>query len=94
MRKYETIFVLKPNLDEDNRKSLIDRFVGIINSDGEVSKIDEWGDRKLPYEIRKIRDGYFVYVLYNASTKLPAELERNFKITDSVLRYMTTRLDK
>lgn len=92
MRKYETIFVLNANVEEEKRNELIQKFAGIINSNGEVIKIDEWGNKKLSYEIQKMREGYYVLVEYNANTDLPKELERNLKITDEVIRYMTTKL--
>lgn len=92
MRKYETIFVLNANVEEEKRNELIQKFAGIINSNGEVVKIDEWGNKKLSYEIQKMREGYYVLVEYNANTDLPKELERNLKITDEVIRYMTTKL--
>lgn len=92
MRKYETIFVLNANVEEEKRNELIQKFAGIINSNGEVVKIDEWGNKKLSYEIQKMREGYYVLVEYNANTDLPKELERNLRITDEVIRYMTTKL--
>ncbi len=93
MRKYETIFVLKPDLEEDARKAAIDKFTGIINSDGEVTNVDEWGSRRLAYEIDKIREGYYVLVDFVANTDLPAELERNYKISDDVIRYIVVNND-
>ena len=92
MRKYETIFVLNANVEEEKRNELIQKFAGIINSNGEVVKIDEWGNKKLSYEIQKMREGYYVLVEYNVNTDLPKELERNLRITDEVIRYMTTKL--
>jgi len=88
MRKYETLFVLKNNIEEAARVALIEKFTGIINSDGEVSKVDEWGTKKLAYEIEKLTEGYYVLVDFKSSTELPRELERNFKISDDVLRYV------
>ncbi len=93
MRKYETIFVLKPDLEEDARKAAIDKFTGIINSAGEVTNIDEWGNRKLAYEIEKIREGYYVLVDFVANSDLPVELERNYRISDDVMRYIVVNKD-
>ncbi len=93
MRKYETIFVLKPDLEEDAKNAMIEKFTGIINSDGEVTNIDEWGKRKLAYEIDKIREGYYVLVDFVANADLPAELERNYKIADNVMRYIVVNKD-
>jgi len=88
MRKYETLFVLKNNIEEAARVALIEKFTGIINNDGEVTNVDEWGTKKLAYEIEKLTEGYYVLVNFKSSTELPRELERNFKISDDVLRYV------
>jgi small subunit ribosomal protein S6 len=88
MRKYETLFVLRTNIEEAARTALIEKFTGIINNDGEVTKVDEWGTRKLAYEIKKVNEGYYVLVDFNANVDLPRELERNFRISDDVLRYV------
>ncbi|MBI9013361.1 MAG: 30S ribosomal protein S6 [Clostridiales bacterium] len=88
MRKYETLFVLKNNIEEAARVALIEKFTGIINNDGEVTNVDEWGTKKLAYEIEKLTEGYYVLVDFKSSTELPRELERNFKISDDVLRYV------
>jgi len=93
MRNYETIFILKPTLEEEVRKELINKFTSIISADGEVVKIEEWGNRKLAYEIEKFRDGYYVLVNFNAAPSLPMELERNYRIADDVIRYMIVNLD-
>jgi small subunit ribosomal protein S6 len=88
MRKYETLFVLKANIEEAARTALIEKFTGIISNDGEVTNIDEWGTRKLAYEIEKLNEGYYVLVDFKANPELPRELERNFKISDDVIRYV------
>jgi small subunit ribosomal protein S6 len=88
------MFILKPNLEEEKRAALIEKFTGIIAKDGEVEKVDEWGNRKLAYEIEKLKEGYYVLVNFKSSTELPTELERNFKITDEVIRYMVVNLEE
>jgi small subunit ribosomal protein S6 len=88
MRKYETLFILRPNLEEEKRKELIEKFSTIINADGEVVKVNEWGNRKLAYEIEKLKEGYYVLVDFKASPELPKELERNFGITEDVIRFV------
>ena len=79
MRNYETIFILRPSIEEEQRVAAIDKFKAIIDADGEVEKVEEWGNKRLAYEIEKIREGYYVYVTFKANTSLPAELERNYK---------------
>lgn len=88
MRKYETLFVLKTNIEEAARTALIEKFTGIIENDGEVTNVDEWGVKKLAYEIEKLTEGYYILVDFKSSPDLPKELERNFKISDDVLRYV------
>lgn len=94
MRNYETIFVLRPNLEEERRNEVIAKFTNIISNAGEIKNVDEWGTRKLAYEIEKLREGFYVYVNFMAPTDLPKELERNFKISDEVIRYIVVNLEE
>ncbi len=93
MRKYEAIFILRPSIEEDKRVEEIEKYKSIIAADGEIEKVEEWGNRKLAYEIEKIRDGYYVLVTFKANPTLPKELERNFKISDDVIRYIIVNLE-
>jgi len=88
MRKYESLFILRPDLEESKRVELIEKFKAIVNADGEMGTVEEWGMRKLAYEIEKFREGYYVLFNFKANTTLPAELERNFKILEEVVRYV------
>ena len=94
MRKYETLFILRPSIEEEKKVEVIEKFKGIIAADGEVEKVEEWGIKRLAYEIEKIRDGYYVLVNFKANPELPKELERNFKISDDVLRYIIVNLEE
>lgn len=92
MNSYETLYVLKPELDDENRAALIQKFSAIITDNGgEVESVDEWGKRKLAYAIDYINEGYYVLVNFKANAELPAELERNFRINDNVMRYMVIK---
>ncbi len=91
MNKYEALFILKPNMEEEKRTEAIEKFKSIIASNGEVLNVDEWGNRKLAYEINKTKEGYYVLVDFKAAADLPTELERNFRISDAVMRFMVTR---
>ncbi len=93
MRKYETIFILRPSLEEEKRNVIIEKFKGIIAADGEIEKVEEWGNKRLAYEIEKLRDGYYVHVNFKANPSLPKELERNFKISDDVIRFIVINLE-
>jgi small subunit ribosomal protein S6 len=93
MNKYESMYILKPDMEEEARKALIERFKALVESNGgKVENVDEWGSRKLAYEIDYIKEGYYVLMTFEAGPELPAELERNYNISDSVLRYNVIRL--
>ncbi|SHJ93642.1 30S ribosomal protein S6 [Paramaledivibacter caminithermalis] len=94
MRKYETLFILRPDLEEEKRNELIEKFKSIIATDGEVEEVNEWGLKKLAYEIKKFKEGYYVLVNFKANQDLPKELERNFRISDDVIRYMVISLEE
>lgn len=92
MNSYETLYVIKPNLEDEARAALIQKFSAIITDNGgEVESVDEWGKRKLAYAIDYISEGYYVLVNFKSNAELPAELERNFRINDNVMRYMVIK---
>ena len=95
MTNYETLYILKPDLEEEKKDALVAKFSEIITSNGgTVTKTDEWGKRRLAYPINYINDGYYVLTYFSADSQLPAELERNFKISDDVIRYIVVNLEK
>lgn len=95
MRKYEVVFVHRPDLDEEKSAALIERFKDLIETNGgEVLKIDKWGKRRLAYEVKDLREGVYIIVHMNAEPKVATELDRVFKITDEVLRHIIVREDQ
>jgi small subunit ribosomal protein S6 len=93
MNKYESLYVLKPDIEEEPRKALIEKFKALVEQNGgKVEKVDEWGVRKLAYEIDYIKEGYYVLMTFESDPQFPSELERNYNISDSVLRYNVIRL--
>lgn len=89
MRKYETIFIQNPILDEEAVKANIEKFKGIIeNGGGTVDNVDFWGKRKLAYEIKKVSEGYYTLFNFTAGPELPKELDRVFRITDGIIRHI------
>ena len=95
MTKYESMYILKPDMEEEKKDALVKRFSDIVtNNGGTVEKIDEWGKKRLAYPIQYINDGYYVLMNFEAQPTLPAELERNYKISDDVLRFMVINLDE
>jgi len=89
MKQYECMYILKPGLEDEAKDALIKKFSDIVTSNkGEIVKIDEWGKKRLSYAINYIEDGFYVLMYFKSGPELPSELERNFKISDDILRYM------
>ncbi len=94
MNKYETVFIINPNVEETGVKSLIEKFSNLINNDGKVEKVEELGMRKLAYEIKKHKEGYYVVVTFEANPELIRELERIYRITDEVIKFIVIKKDE
>lgn len=95
MRRYETIAILDPDLSEDGRAPVFDRLTNLIPAqNGFLVKLDEWGSRKLAYDIKKKSRGYYVCIDLCGDGALVNEMERFFRIDDRVLKFMTVVLDK
>ena len=93
MRKYEAVFIFLPNLEEEKRVQLQDRFKGIIEADGSISNVDEWGVRKLAYLIDDIGEGYYVLINFESNAEVIKELDRVARISDGIMRHMIIRVD-
>lgn len=93
VNKYETIFILNPNLSEEDTAALVEKFKGLIESQGEIETMDQWGKRRLAYEIDDLNEGYYVFIVFKAEPTLIQELERNYKINDGVLRSLVIKTE-
>lgn len=94
MFKYEVIYIIDARLEDEPRKELIDRFNGLLAANGAtIDKIDEWGKRRLAYTIDFQTEGYYVQMHMTAKPDFPRELERNFQISEQVIRYLVTRME-
>lgn len=93
MTKYETMFILKPEQDDETYNALVEKFKGIIEAEGgEVTNVTRMGRRKLAYEVKKkFREGYYVLFNYSSESNATDELERNFRISDDVIRYLIVK---
>ena len=94
MNKYETIFIINPNVEEAGIKELIQKFSDLINNAGKVENVEEMGKRKLAYEIKKNKEGYYVLINFEAQPELIKELERIYRITDEVIKFIVVRKDE
>lgn len=90
MRKYEVMYIIRPDIEQEAVQAAVDKFQGIISNGGEITKHDVMGKRRLAYEIKKFRDGVYVLVNFTAEPAVVTELERLMKISDEVIRYLIT----
>ena len=94
MRRYETIFIVRPNVGEDGIEEITSKSTSTIEGDGgAIFKVNNWGLKKLAYLIKKENQGYYVYLDYAGIPESIAEIERIFRIDDRVLKYLTVKLD-
>ena len=94
MNQYEVMYVIDTALEGSARTELINRFNElVVKNGGEVERVDEWGKRRLAYAINYKTEGYYVLMYIKAPADLPRELERNLKISESVLRYLVIRYE-
>ena len=94
MKRYETVVIVNPNLSDEEMKDLIKKFSDIINNDGKVLEVQEMGKKKLAYEIKKNKEGYYVVINFEAKPEVVNELERRYRITDEVMKFLTVRKDE
>ena len=85
-QNYETVMIIRPTLGEEATNALIEKFKALIASAGTVDEVEDWGKRRLAYEIDDETEGYYVFIKFTASPELPAELDRVYNITDGILR--------
>ncbi|KUP09379.1 30S ribosomal protein S6 [Bacillus coahuilensis m2-6] len=96
MRKYEVMYIVRPNIEDEAKKALVERFSGIITTNGgEIIESKEWGKRRLAYEINDFRDGFYYIMNVQASnTDAVSEFDRLAKISDDIIRHIAVRVDE
>lgn len=94
MNKYESVIIINPSVDDEKVKELEQKFTDLINKDGKLTKIDELGKKKLAYEVRKNKEGIYVVLYFEANPSLITELERNYRITDEVIKFIVIRVEE
>ena len=94
MQVYESIFIVRPTLSDEDTNKIIDKMKGVLErSGGSLLKLENWGKKKLAYEVKRERKGTFVYLNFQSSGSVVAELERSYRLEDSVLKFLTVRLE-
>ncbi len=91
MNQYESIIIVNPNLDEAALKALEEKFTGLINENGKVESVENMGKKKLAYEIKKCKEGTYLLFNFEAKPDSITELERVYRITDEIMKFIVVR---
>ncbi|AEP00509.1 30S ribosomal protein S6 [Weizmannia coagulans] len=92
MRKYEIMYIIRPNIEDEAKKALVERFDNVLNNQGaEIIESKEWGKRRLAYEIQDFRDGYYHIINVNAEPVAVQEFDRLAKINGDIIRHIVVR---
>ena len=92
--QYEVLYIIDPAQGEEGIAALVEKFKAMVEAEGTLSSIDEWGKRRLAYPINDLAEGYYVLMNFESKPEFPAELERVLKITDGILRCLTTAVEE
>ena len=91
--KYEVLYIIDPNAGEEGTAALVEKFKAMVEAEGTRTSVDEWGKRRLAYPINDLNEGYYVLMNFESKPEFPAELERVMKITEGVMRCLTTAVE-
>lgn len=94
INKYETIMVIDMDKTEEETQAIVEKFQNLIAKNGEVEKVDVWGKRKLAYPINFKSEGFYALIKFSAKPEFPSELDRNYRITDGIIRSIIVRGDE
>jgi small subunit ribosomal protein S6 len=94
MNKYELTVVVNAKIEDDERAQVIEKVKALITRfGGNVTDVDEWGKKRLAYEIQKMREGYYYFVHFESDATVPGEMEKRLRIMENVIRYLCVRQD-
>ena len=91
--KYEVLYIVDPAQGEEGIAALVEKFKALVEANGTLTSIDEWGKRRLAYPVNDLMEGYYVLMTMDAKPEFPAELDRVFKITEGILRSLITDVE-
>ena len=92
MNKYELAVVVSAKIEDDARTETVEKVKALVERfGGQITEVDEWGKRRLAYEIQKMKEGYYYFVRFEADSTAPAEIESRIRIMDNVLRFLCVR---
>lgn len=93
MNKYESVIIIRPNLEEGEIEGIVTEITDLINENGKVIEVDKKGIKKLAYEINKCKEGYYITFDFEAAPSIISELERYYRITENIIKFITVRKD-
>ena len=92
MNKYELAVVVSAKIEDDERAQVIEKVKALVERfGGQISDVDEWGKKRLAYEIQKMKEGFYYFIQFEAETSAPAEIESRIRIMDGVIRYLCVK---
>ncbi len=95
MNKYELAVVVNAKLDDEAKNAVVDKVKALIERfGGQIAEVDDWGKKKLAYEIEKMSEGFYYFIRFEAEPTAPAEIEKRIRILDGVIRYLCVRNDQ
>lgn len=94
MNKYELVLIFKPELSEEDINTVFSRIQQVIDENGKLEEVHDWGKRKLAYEINYIKEGYYYIVNFDLDPQFVKEIERRCRLFDQIIRYMVVRVDE
>lgn len=95
MPLYESIFIVRPSLSDEDTSKVIEKMKGVLEKSGAtILKTENWGKKKLAYEVERERKGTYVYLYFQAKGDVISELERSYRLDDSVIKFLTVKLEK
>ncbi len=94
MNNYELALVINGKLTEEARDEALEKVKGLIERfDGKIAKVDEWGKRRLAYEIQKVREGFYYFITFESEATAPAQIEKRIRIMETVLRFLIVKAE-
>lgn len=95
MNKYELAVIVNAKIEEDERVQVVDKCKALIERfGGQITNIDDWGKKRLAYEIQKMKEGFYYFIQFDAESTAPAEIESRIRIMDNVLRFLCVKQDE
>ena len=95
MNKYELDVVVSAKIEDEERAAVVDKCKALIERfGGTVTNVDDWGKKRMAYEVQKMKDAFYYFIQFDAAAEVPAELEQSVRIMDNVLRFLCVRKDE